>query len=219
MLNFAGPALSAHTSLVRSRGPLQCSAPVGGSGRSMGRRPRGQMAWVFSFRCNRGEVGSAWQPPARRTFASRTGVDPLVPRSVAGPGGRQSGPTAQRPGADLRPDTGQGLAITRIGRSLSPALAGLAQGAEFVPGHNLIDFDLPHLSAANPNRRQLQLPMWERKTPRCNRPGRLPDRFLPRGPRNGRPGALRVLATPPAPGAVLPPAAPSGVRPGSPVQV
>ena len=27
-----------------------------------------------------------------------------------------------------------------------------------MPGHNLIDFDLPHLSAANPNRRQLQLP-------------------------------------------------------------
>ena len=57
----------------------------------------------------------------------------------------------------MRPDTDTYLTFNRR-RRLSPALARLAQGADFVPGHNLIDLDPPHLSAANPNRRQLQLP-------------------------------------------------------------
>ena len=35
----------------------------------------------------------------------------------------------------------------------------LADGASFILGHNLIAFDLPHLSAANPNLRLLRLPM------------------------------------------------------------
>ena len=45
--------------------------------------------------------------------------------------------------------------------TLSQALArldDLADGADFLLGHNLIDFDLPHLRAANPNLRLLQLP-------------------------------------------------------------
>ena len=63
--------------------------------------------------------------------------------------------------AGVRPDTGQRVAIPRIGRSLPRALArldDLAQGADFLLGHNLIDFDLPHLVVANPNLRLLQLP-------------------------------------------------------------
>ena len=35
----------------------------------------------------------------------------------------------------------------------------LADGAEFIIGHNIMDFDLPHLRAANPNLRLLQLPV------------------------------------------------------------
>ena len=46
-------------------------------------------------------------------------------------------------------------------RSLAAELAkldDLADGAEFLLGHNLIDFDLPHLQAANPRLRLLRLP-------------------------------------------------------------
>ena len=46
-------------------------------------------------------------------------------------------------------------------RGLARALAkldDLADGAEFLLGHNLIDFDLPHLQAANPRLRLLRLP-------------------------------------------------------------
>ena len=63
--------------------------------------------------------------------------------------------------AGVRPDTGQSVAIPRIGRSLPRALArldDLADDVDFVLGHNLIDFDMPHLRAANPNLRLLQLP-------------------------------------------------------------
>ena len=63
--------------------------------------------------------------------------------------------------AGVRPDTGQKVAIPRVGRSLGQALARLdelADGADFVLGHNLIDFDLPHLRAADPGLRLLDLP-------------------------------------------------------------
>ena len=64
--------------------------------------------------------------------------------------------------AGVRPDTGQKLAIPRVGRNLARALARLdelAEGADFVLGHNLIDFDLPHLRAADPGLRLLDLPV------------------------------------------------------------
>ena len=38
-------------------------------------------------------------------------------------------------------------------------LDALAEGASFLLGHNLIAFDLPHLAAANPDLRRLQLPV------------------------------------------------------------
>ena len=63
--------------------------------------------------------------------------------------------------AGVRPDMDQSVAIPRTGRSLPRALArleDLADGADFLLGHNLIDFDLPHLRAASPNLRLLQLP-------------------------------------------------------------
>ncbi|MCY4259482.1 MAG: RecQ family ATP-dependent DNA helicase [Rhodobacteraceae bacterium] len=47
-------------------------------------------------------------------------------------------------------------------RGLADALSGLdtfADGAEFVLGHNLTTFDLPHLKAANPDLRLLNLPV------------------------------------------------------------
>ena len=63
--------------------------------------------------------------------------------------------------AGVRQDTGQSVAIPRAGRNLAQALAKLdelAEGAEFLLGHNLIDFDLPHLRAADPGLRLLDLP-------------------------------------------------------------
>ena len=59
--------------------------------------------------------------------------------------------------AGVRPDTGQILAIPRIGRNLVQALVRL-DGADLLLGHNLSDFDLPRPSAANPNLRRLLLP-------------------------------------------------------------
>ena len=62
--------------------------------------------------------------------------------------------------AGVRPDTGAFFTFNRR-RGLPQALARmdeLAQDADFLLGHNLIDFDLPHLSATNPNLRLLQLP-------------------------------------------------------------
>ena len=61
----------------------------------------------------------------------------------------------------MRPDTGQSLAIPRVGSSLAQALGRLdelADGADFLLGHNLIDFDLPHLRAVDPGPRLLDLP-------------------------------------------------------------
>ena len=63
--------------------------------------------------------------------------------------------------AGVRPDTGQTMAVPRVGRNVGQALARLdelAEGADFLLGHNLIDFDLPHLRAASPNLRLLNLP-------------------------------------------------------------
>ena len=63
--------------------------------------------------------------------------------------------------AGVRPDTGQSLVIPRVGNNLAQTLAqldDLANGADFVLGHNLIAFDLPHLRAANPRLRLLDLP-------------------------------------------------------------
>ena len=63
--------------------------------------------------------------------------------------------------AGVRPDTDASFTFARRRRGLSQALAKLdelAQGADFLLGHNLIDFDLPHLRAANPNLRLLHLP-------------------------------------------------------------
>ena len=63
--------------------------------------------------------------------------------------------------AGVRPDTGQSLAFPIAGNSLAGAFAkldDLAGGAEFLLGHNLIEFDLPHLKAASPNLGLLRLP-------------------------------------------------------------
>ena len=59
----------------------------------------------------------------------------------------------------VRADTGRRL--VHSGGGLPAALAKLdelADGASFVLGHNLIAFDLPHLSAAKPDLRLLKLP-------------------------------------------------------------
>ena len=63
--------------------------------------------------------------------------------------------------AGVRPDTGESLVIPRVGNNLAPALArldDLANGADFVLGHNVIAHDLRHLRAANPRLRLLDLP-------------------------------------------------------------
>ncbi len=59
----------------------------------------------------------------------------------------------------VRGDTGRSM--THSGGDLAAALTKLdafANGAEFVLGHNLIAFDLPHVAAARPNLRLLKLP-------------------------------------------------------------
>ena len=64
--------------------------------------------------------------------------------------------------AAVRPDTGRPLIFPAGDGGLAAALAKLdsfADGADFLLGHNLIDFDLPHLQAANPNLRLLRLPV------------------------------------------------------------
>ena len=64
--------------------------------------------------------------------------------------------------AGVRPDTGQSLSLSVTQRSLAPGLSqldALADSASFILGHNIIDFDLPHLRAGNPNLRLLQLPV------------------------------------------------------------
>ena len=59
----------------------------------------------------------------------------------------------------VRPDTGERLVFQ--GGDLAAALGrldDLADGAEFLLGHNLICFDLPHLAAASPDLRLLRRP-------------------------------------------------------------
>lgn len=61
--------------------------------------------------------------------------------------------------AGIRPDTGQTLCFQ--GGDLSSALMrldSLAEGADFVVGHNFIEFDAKHLGAANPELKLLTLP-------------------------------------------------------------
>ena len=63
--------------------------------------------------------------------------------------------------AGVRPDTGQSLVFPKARTSLAAALAkldALAIGADFLLGHNLIAFDLPHLRAESPGLRLLRLP-------------------------------------------------------------
>ena len=63
--------------------------------------------------------------------------------------------------AGLRPDAGGSLVFPTEGGGLVNALFKLdhlADGADFLLGHNLIDFDLPHLRAVNPGLRLLQMP-------------------------------------------------------------
>ena len=63
--------------------------------------------------------------------------------------------------AGVRPDTGRSLIFPAAGDSLPNALAKLdylSDGADFLLGHNLIEFDLPHLRAVNPDLRLLRLP-------------------------------------------------------------
>ena len=63
--------------------------------------------------------------------------------------------------AGVRSDTGQSLTFSGPRGGMPAALDrldGLAEGADFVLGHNLIAFDLPHLQAAAPDLRLLKLP-------------------------------------------------------------
>ena len=63
--------------------------------------------------------------------------------------------------AGVRPDLDKVLTFPARRATLSAALAKLdelADGADFVLGHNLIGFYLPHLQAASPQLRLLQLP-------------------------------------------------------------
>jgi hypothetical protein len=61
--------------------------------------------------------------------------------------------------AAVRGDTGQSFVFEK--GNLASALSKLdefADGSVFLLGHNLIDFDLPHLAAAKPDLRLLSLP-------------------------------------------------------------
>ena len=63
--------------------------------------------------------------------------------------------------AGVRPDTDASFTFIHRRGGLPEALSrldDLADGADFVLGHNLIDFDLPHLQASNPQLRLLRLP-------------------------------------------------------------
>ncbi len=64
--------------------------------------------------------------------------------------------------AGVRSDTGQSLRFPAAREGLAQALAkldDLSDGADFVVGHNIIEHDLPHLQATNPNLRLLRLPV------------------------------------------------------------
>ena len=64
--------------------------------------------------------------------------------------------------AGVRLDTGESLVFPSAGRRFHQALAeldALAEGADFVLGHNFIEFDMGHLQAANPDLRMLEMPV------------------------------------------------------------
>jgi len=64
--------------------------------------------------------------------------------------------------AGVRFDTGESFAYPSRGRRFHQALAdldALADGSDFVVGHNFIEFDMRHLQAVNPDLRLLQLPV------------------------------------------------------------
>ena len=63
--------------------------------------------------------------------------------------------------AGVRPDTGESSVFPSAGRGFNRVLAeldDLANGADFVLGHNFINFDKTHLEAASPTLRLLRLP-------------------------------------------------------------
>ena len=63
--------------------------------------------------------------------------------------------------AAIRPDTGQSLAFPNGAESRAAALSRLdhlAQGADFLLGHNILAFDLLHLAAIKPDLQLLNLP-------------------------------------------------------------
>ena len=63
--------------------------------------------------------------------------------------------------AALRPDSSEALVYPDRHLSLTAALAKLedmAQGVDFILGHNIIAFDLPHLAAAQPDLKMLKSP-------------------------------------------------------------
>ena len=62
--------------------------------------------------------------------------------------------------AACRPDTGVSLSMSdRPNASELEKFDRLAEGASFLLGHNIIDFDIPHLQALNPYLRLLELPV------------------------------------------------------------
>ena len=64
--------------------------------------------------------------------------------------------------AGVRWDSGASFVYPGTGDRLLPALAqldNLSAGADFLLGHNVISFDLPHLQAVNPNLKLLRLPV------------------------------------------------------------
>ena len=61
--------------------------------------------------------------------------------------------------AVYRPDTGDSLSMSeRPSAGSLQRLERVAGGAEFLLGHNVIDFDIPHLQAFNPNLSLLKMP-------------------------------------------------------------
>ena len=64
--------------------------------------------------------------------------------------------------AGVRWDTGQSFILPGAGNRLPQALAkldDLSFGADFLLGHNLIEFDMPHLRAVNPELKLLRMPV------------------------------------------------------------
>ncbi len=102
--------------------------------------------------------GTAGAPPPDRSGAAPPdGVVPFRPFCVSLDLGVGDGRV--RAFGAVRSDTGESL--VHSGGGLSAALARLddfVRDAAFLLGHNLIDFDLPHLAASKPDLRMLRLP-------------------------------------------------------------